>query len=147
MKAGGKLHRTAKERIGVHDLGQGLQQADVGISLHPRDHPADRFAFHQAVGVQNDGQFIGPTGFADEVFDVAGLAPAIIRAAAIENAATTVDFLDQSTVDLFFDRGIVGVAGVRQDRDIGGHACGLQRLVHCRNAGKGRHGVFVADGD
>ena len=46
----------------MDDLRQRLQETDRRIGLHASRHLDHRFAFHQAVGVENDQEFVAAAG-------------------------------------------------------------------------------------
>ena len=83
---GGELLQAREQRVAVDDERQALDDARVGIGLHRRSQAHDRFARHQAVGVEDDHMRVMAAPMGDEVGDVAGLAaqvlppPSVIKA-------------------------------------------------------------------
>ena len=112
IEGSGELHGPAKARPCPDHHGQGLQQAKVGHSLDPAHHLDHGVAFHQAVGVKDDGVVIGRPGAADEVFDVPRLAAFVVGAAAIEHPAFAMGVGQKAQEPDAFARGDIIIAGV-----------------------------------
>ena len=71
---GGELLQAREHRVAVDDQRQALDDAGVGVRLHRRRQTDDRFARHQAVGVEHDHVRVMAAPMGDEIGDVAGLA-------------------------------------------------------------------------
>ena len=121
-----------------------MQQAKLGVSLHPPDHLDDGVAFHQAVGVKDQGKIIGRPGPRKEILDIAGLAPGVLRAAAVEDAPGPARLGQKMRKPQVFGLGDGGITGVGQDGEMDGQSGGfVHRTIHRRDTGKGHLRVFI----
>ena len=96
---------------------QGLENAERRVSLHQPNQPHDRFAGHQAVGVQDDHVLepVAPGG--TEILDIADLLARVVGAAAIVKTVRPVgDRLPRGEA-AFLLGGDFGFGRVRQKED------------------------------
>ncbi|MNV23386.1 hypothetical protein D3C71_1143980 [compost metagenome] len=127
---------------------QGLDQPDVGVVLHARDQAHDGVTGHQAVRVQDQHLRVATAPAPHPVGDVAGLAPAVVAAAAVEQPRMSVHGGAQLGEGLFFGRTDVFAPGIAEHEEIElvqlagfGH-----RLVDRLQAGQQPARVFVVGG-
>ena len=73
VKAVGKLLDAAKQRLGVDQRRHGLDQADVRMRLHQFHQVHQRFAAHDAVGVEHHEVAVAAPPGAQKIADVAAL--------------------------------------------------------------------------
>ena len=145
IEPGGELHRAAEDRLRAHHDGKRLKQAKARLRLHPPDHLKDRLRVHQAVGVKDQGKVIGPAAAAEEIRDIARLAPGILAAAAVEEPPLAAGFGHQAIEPIGFARDHLGPGTVGQDRKVDPRRGVVQRLHHRRHTGEGCGGVLIAD--
>ena len=145
IEPGGELHRTAEDRLRAHHDGKRLKQAKARLRLHPPDHLEDRLRVHQAVGVKDQRKVIGPAAAAEEIRDIARLAPGILAAAAVEKPPFAAGFGHQAIEPVGLARDHLGPGTVRQDGKVDRRRGVIQRLHHRGHAREGRGGVLVAD--
>ena len=60
-----------------------MQEAEARFGIHACDHFGEGGGFHQAVGIEHDHVGVAAAPAAHEVFDVAGFAADVLRAAAV----------------------------------------------------------------
>ena len=118
IDAARKLLNARKQRVGVDDHRQGLDQPDLRLALHGGDQPDDGAAGHQAVGVEYDHLLVTRPEPAHPIRDVAGLAAFVGSAMPVENAPVAVGAVAQhDEMHLFGDPGL-RVGAVAEDEEI-----------------------------
>ena len=125
---------------------QGLDQADVGVVLHAGHQAHDAVAGHQAVGIQDQHLRVGAAEATHPVGDVAGLAPGVVTAAAVEQAGLAVRHpVAQFGEHLFLGSGDVVAAGIAEHEEIEAVelAGGRHRLIDRLQAGQQAARIFV----
>ncbi len=125
----------------------GLEQAQVGLSLHPIGKRDQRLRAHHAVGVEHDHRVVAPAPGLDEITQVSGLAPGILRAAPVPDDHLSGQRLAQRGEAGGLCHPRIGVAGVREDEDL--EPAGLprrpQRLAHGEQGCRGGGGILLVD--
>ncbi len=139
-----ELLEPREQAVPSHGVAHRLDQPGAWIGLHGADEAGDGLAGHQAVRVEDHHEVVGVTPALAELGDVAGLAPFVVRAAAIE------------------DRRPVGARAQRHHRVLGGNGdggarvaeheevdladrLGRQRLCHGANRREDTRNVFLVD--
>ena len=145
VDAAGELLHPGEQRRAAGDDRQGLDQADVGMRLHGAHQRDERFAAHDAVGVQDEELRIGVAEAADPFGDVAGLAGGVPGAMAVEDPGVAVGSRAQVEEGFLLGDPGFGVSGVAQDEDVEQGAClkRSQGLVDGFQAGHDAGGRFV----
>ena len=125
-----------------------LNQTRVGIGLHQLDQPHQGLAGHHAVRIEDHEVAVAGSPAAAEVGDVAGLAPAIVGAIAIEQATAGIELGTQPSPQRLFLAHQVLIPAVAQDEHVEqGQVPGLrQGSVSRCDAHSDLFGVLVIDG-
>ena len=89
VDAAGELLHAGEQRRAAGDDRQRLDQPDIGVAFHRADQPHQRFASHQAVGVEDQELGIGGAEPPHPFGDVARFARGVVRAPAIEDTPLT----------------------------------------------------------
>ena len=146
VEVGRKLHRPAEKGRGPHDLGQGLQQPQGRVRLHPRHQMANGLSLHQAVGVQDHHVIISGPGTSDEVLDIAGLAAAPVGPVAVEHPRAVPAVGQQRREGRALALQRIGIERVGQDGEIDAKPGGQRGVADRRKARGTLDGILVADG-
>jgi len=85
VEAGSELLQPREQGVAVQDQGEGLDDAGARIGLHGARQAKDTLARHEAIGVEHDHMLIGAAPARDEIGDIAGLAPGILRPVSVED--------------------------------------------------------------
>ncbi len=140
-----ELHRPTEDRPGTHHDRQRLQQAEPWLRLHAPDHLDDGPGGHQAVRIEDERVIVGRAAAAEEIGDIAGLAPGVLGAAAVEETVFRPRLRHEAGEPERLARDRFGLPAVREDREVNLRRRILQRFVHRGHAGEGRCRILVAD--
>ena len=83
VEGAGELDGACQERLAADEARHGLQETKARFGIHARDHLDQGIGIHQAVSVEHDHVGVAAAPAAHEVFDVAGFAADVLRAAAV----------------------------------------------------------------
>ena len=148
VDAAGEL-LDAGERGGAADeLRRGLQDAERLVRLHAAGELDDAVGLHQAVGVEHQHVGIGAAPALDPVGDIAGLAPLVAPAVAVEDARADVGVGARRVDQRLLVEPDVGAGGVAQEEEVEGlaGAAGVDVAHHGAGGAEDRGGVLVVGG-
>ena len=148
VKGGCELLDAGEQRLAANRLRRGLDQTRLRIAVHQTGEIDQRVAGHQAVGVQADEIVVALAPTAAELGDIAGLAPGIVGAIAIEDALLRFKGCAELRPHRLLLEDGVGILAVAQDEDVeGGLLAGrLQRAVNRGKTRADRVRILVIDG-
>ncbi len=140
-----ELLPPAEQAGAARDCRHGLDEPDIGVSLHRMGELEHGLAAHQAVGIQHDHMGIGATEAANPFGDVAGLALGIDRTAAIINLHRAV--AAQSRECHPFGAMHLRIGTVAQHENIERRCCAglFQRMDHGPQATENGADILVID--
>ena len=108
----GKLLNAAKQRLGIHERGHGLNQTGGRMRFHQFHQVHERFAAHHAVGITANKVAVAHPPSIEKVADVAALARFIEQAAAIINFSERIKVAHEFGPTRFFLDPAVGIGRV-----------------------------------
>ncbi len=140
-----ELQHACEQRVARGQQRQCLDDADLGVGLHQLRHRYQRLAGHDAVRIEHDHVVVGAAPVAHEFGEVAGLAPDVVAAAAVEHPPVGTASSHQRTPSSHFRSGDLGNTRIGQDEQIerrGGRLL-LQRRPDGVGVGEHVAGVLV----
>ena len=113
-----ELQHAREHGVAADELGRRLDQADLGIGVHPLDQAHHRAARHQAVGIEDDHVAVGAAPAGDEILDIADLAPQVAQPPTIVDPLRARHGLAQALPGLELGQPDIGVGRVAEDDQV-----------------------------
>ena len=111
----GKLLQPGDKRFAVYRPGNRLQNPDIRPRLHGGDHSYNRFARHDAVGVEHNHIAVAAPPTAAKIGDVAAFALQIRSSIPVENTLKPIEPYTQVGPGDFFQNPFVGIIACRSE--------------------------------